>query len=259
MKKISIFIVIILLLNSSCIYKKIRYIQDKNEVFGQINEYDNRAPEYKLQISDILYIKIQSTNKEISELFDAEQANARMASFDNKGNFYLQGFSIDSSGCIVLPVLGTIKLEGLTIDQAQTKVQNKVNQLLNNTIVKVKLVSFYIDFLGEVNQQGRLLVKQDNINILDALAQIGGITDYGNRSNILIIRRTKKGTKTFHVDLTRRDLLTSDKFYMLPYDIVVVEPLRRKSFQLAVRDYSLVITTITSTITMIWLILNFKK
>ncbi len=239
-------------------YKKIRYIQDKDEVFGQIDNYANKAPDYQLQKQDILYIKISSTNSEISELFNIDSGVGRMGNMDNNGNFYLQGVTIRESGFIVLPVLDSIRVEGLTIDHAEQKVQKKVNEVLNNAIVKVKLVSFYVEFLGEVNRQGRLSVMQDDINILDALSQMGGITDYGNRANVMIIRKTKSGTKTFRVDLTKRDLLTSEKFYLLPYDMVVVEPLRRKSFQLTVRDYSLALTTITSTITMILLILRLK-
>ncbi len=240
-------------------YHKLRYIQDKDEVFEQINEYANKAPEYKLKANDILYIRISSTNNDISKLFELEANGSRNNAYDSDRNFYLQGFTLDSEGYIELPVAGKINLKGLTVDQAQFVVQKKVDEFINNGIVKLKLVSFYIDFLGELNKQGRLMVRQDNINILDAIAQMGGITDYGNRSNVLIIRKTEKGTKTFRVDLTQRKLLNSEQFYMLPYDMVVVEPLRRKSLQLSFRDYSLAITTITSTITFILLVMNLSK
>ncbi len=258
--KQTIIILLFLLLQNSCIYNKLRYIQDKNEVFGQINKYDNKAPDYKLKENDILYIKIKSTNKEISELFALTGNNlASSTTRNNNNNFYLQGFTIDKEGCIVLPVIGKLHIEGLNIDQAQEKVQKKLNEYLNNAIVKLKLVSFYVDFLGEIKNEGRLSVMQDNINILEAIAQMGGITNYGNMENVMIVRKTKTGTKTFRIDLTQRNLLNSDKFYLLPYDIVVVEPLKRKSFQLSVRDYSLVLTTITSTITMILLVLNLTR
>ncbi len=247
---------------TSCMHSKIRYIQDKNEIFGQIDEYANHPPEYKLQKEDILYIKVSSTNSEIGNLFAINSSgavNRGSRGAANSGGFYLDGFTVSDSGNIDIPVVGKLAVEGLTIDQTQVLVQQNIDKLLNDAIVTVKLVSFYVDFLGEMNSQGRLFVQQDNINILDAISQMGGVSTYGDRKNVLVVRKTPTGTKTFRVDLTKRDLLSSDKFYMLPYDMIVVEPLRRKSFRLSVADYSLVLTTISSTITMIFVLLNLSK
>lgn len=247
------------LLSSGCIHNKIRYIQDKNEIFEKISEYANEPPEYKLQKQDILYIKIASTNKEINEYFKIE-SNQQSNSQSGQGNrFYLSGFTINDTGYVIMPVLGSLYVEGSNIKEVQELVQKRTDELLNNAIAAVKLVSFNITFLGEINNQGKIAVMQDEINILDAIALAGGISDYGNKKNVLIVRQTTDGTKTFRVDLTERELLTSGKFYMLPNDIIIVEPLKSKSFQLGIRDYSLVLTTLTSTITMVLLVVNLLK
>jgi polysaccharide export outer membrane protein len=260
MKLSAILPLLLVILLSGCMHNKIRYIHDKNEVFENIEEYENKAPDYQIQASDILYIKISSTNKEINEYFEigSSQLNNQMGGGQGN-NFYLRGFCVSDSGYVSIPVLGDIYVEGFTIKEVQELVQKKTDNILNNAIITVKLVSFYITFLGEVNSQGKITVMQDEINILDAISLAGGIADYGNKKNVLVVRQTQKGTKTFRVDLTERELLTSEKFYMLPNDIVIVEPLKSKSFQLGVRDYSLLLTTVTSTITMVLLVINLLK
>ncbi len=237
-------------------HNKIRYILDKNEVFENINEYENKAPDYQIQIDDILYIKINSTNKEINEYFELNSSRLNSQTNGQGNSFYLRGFCVNDSGYVKIPVLGNIFVQGFTIKEVQELVQKKTDSILNNAIATVKLVSFYVTFLGEVNSQGKITVMQDEINILDAISLAGGIADYGNKKNVLVVRQTKKGSKTFRVDLTERKLLTSEKFYMLPNDIVIVEPLKSKSFQLGIRDYSLLLTTVTSTITMVLLVIN---
>lgn len=258
--KHSFFLFLLLsLLASSCMHNKIRYIQDKNEIFEKIEEYSNQAPEYQIQKKDILYIKITSTNKEINDYFEINTRQVGNSGGNQSNSFYLMGFTVSDSGYVNIPVLGKIYVEGYTVKRVQDIIQQKTDEHLNNAIATVKLVSFYLTFLGEINSQGKISVMQDHINILDGIALAGGISDYGNRQNVLIVRQTMSGTKTFRVDLTKRNLLSSDKFYLLPNDIVIVEPLKRKSFQLGVRDYSLILTTITSTVTMVLLVVNLLK
>lgn len=256
MKKILPIILISFLL-SSCLSKKIKYIQDKEETFEQISEYDNKPKDYKLKPEDILYIKITSTNKEINEYFNQNSRNN--TSNVQNSNFFLDGFTVNDSGFVQVPVLGDIMVEGLNMSEVSKLVQEKTDEHLNNATVLVKLVSFYLTFLGEVGSQGRLTVLQDDINILDALALAGGINDYGDKKNVLVLRKTLNGTKTFHVDLTDRQLLSSEKFYLLPNDMIIVEPLRNKTFRMSIMDYTVILTTVTSTITMVLLIMNLAK
>ena len=260
MKSTILSVFLVVLLASSCMHNKIRYILQKNERYDKIYEYSNEAPEYKIQKQDILYIKISSTNKEINQYFEVD---SRQVSGSNRGQggsaFYLSGFTVNDTGYVSVPVLGAIYVEGQTVKEIQEIVQLKTDEHLNNAIATVKLVSFYITFLGEVRSQGKITVMQDEVNILDAIALSGGIGDYGNKKNVLVVRQTDTGTKTFRVDLTKRELLTSEQFYMLPNDIVIVEPLKNKSFQLGVRDYSLVLSTVTSTVAMVLLVINLLK
>ena len=254
MNRILLISLVILTTLPSCIHNKIRYLQDKAEVFSEIKEYSNKAPDYKIQINDILYIKIASTNEEINKYFN--NSTSQTASTGENRSFFLDGFDVNDNGFINLQIIGNIKVDSLTVKEAQEKVQKRVNEYLKSASVTVKLVSFYLTFLGEVNNQGKHIVLQDNINILDGIALAGGINDYGNKRKILIVRNTAKGTKTFRVDLTKRELLNSPNYYLLPNDIIIVEPLINKSFRLSVVDYTTILTTITSTATFILILIS---
>jgi len=247
---------IFLLILPSCIHNKIRYLQDKAEVFEDINEYANEAPNYKIQKNDILYIKIASTNEEINKYFNS---NSNTSGSGENRSFYLDGFNVNDNGFINLQIIGDIKVDSLTVKEAQKKVQNIVNEFLKNANVTLKLVSFKLTFLGEINNQGEKMILQDNINILEGIALAGGINDYGDKRNVLIVRNTSKGSKTFRVDLTKRELLESPNFYLLPNDIIIIEPLKNKSFRLSIGNYTTILSTITSTITLIVLLINLNN
>jgi len=252
-----ILLLIVAILFPACLANKIKYIQDKDEAFEQMAEYVNKPKEYKLQEKDILYVKITSTNKDINEYFNLNNSNS--SNSIQNSNFYLEGFTVNDSGYVKIPVLGSIRVIGLNMKEVSALLQEQTDKYLNQAIVNVKLVSFYLTFLGEVSNQGQITVYHDHINILDALALAGGISDYGDKRNVIIVRKTPNGSKTYHVDLTKRSLLESDKFYLLPNDMVIVEPLRNKTFRMSVMDYTMVLTTITSTITMILLIMNLSN
>jgi polysaccharide biosynthesis/export protein len=260
MYKYAIVIISILLTSTSCMHNKIRYIIDSFENKGAVAEYPNPPVDYLIQKKDILSVKISTQNKEINDFFTISGQQFGNFAGGTQGNiFYLYGYTVNDSGNIVLPIVGDIYVEGKSINEIRHIVSKRVDERLNNADVVVNLVSFYLTFLGEFGSQGKLTIMQDNINIIDAVAMAGGITEYGDMKKILLVRKTEKGTKTFRIDLTERSLLLSDKFHLQPNDILIAEPMKNKSFQLGVRDYSLALSTITSTIAIILLVINLKK
>jgi polysaccharide export outer membrane protein len=259
MYRFTIAFIMFILFSSSCFHNRIRYIQDKNEQITGETDYPNRAPEYLVNKKDILYVRIASTNKEVNQLFNLSMSQSSAANSGRDNFFYLNGIIVNDSGYIYLPVVGDVFVEGKTRDEINSLLTSKIGEHVNNAEVFVSLVSFYVSFIGEFNSQGKITVMQDNLNILDAVAIAGGISDYGNKQNILVLRQTEEGTKTFRVDLTKRSLLVSEKYFLKPNDILIAEPVKSKSFQLGIRDYSLVLTTLTSTITMVLLVINLMK
>jgi polysaccharide biosynthesis/export protein len=250
----------LILLGTSCIHNKIRYIIDDKEALGKITEYPNVPVDYTIKKKDILYIRVLSSNDEVNKLFNLVMSSAgNQSSSQGASQFYLSGYTVNDSGNIILPIVGVINVEGKTMNEIREILTSRVNERINNADVMVSLVSFYLTFVGEFNSQGKISVMQDNVNILQAISLAGGISDYGNKKRILILRKTKEGSETFRVDLTKRSLLLSDNFFLKPDDILIAEPLKNKSFQLGARDYSLVLSTVTSTVAMVLLVINLLK
>jgi len=210
---------------------------------------------YKLQPADLLYVKVLSLDKNITDMFNPDILTS--VGSNNSGMFIL-GHSIDIEGNVSLPILGKVNVAGLTIDEAKQKIEQLAITYVNDARIELKLVSFKISMVGEFNHPGQYVISNDRSNIFEAISMAGDISYNGNRRNLLIVRAFANGTKTIRVDLTKRELLSSSQYYLQPNDIVYVEPYKTTVFRLRVADYSIFLTLITSTITAILLIKGIK-
>lgn len=140
----------------------------------------------------------------------------------------LQCYLVNSEGYINFPVLGLIKVGGLTKQECINYIQDLISQYVKNPIVNIQFMNFRISVLGEVNKPGSFKVSNDRISILDALGEAGDLTIYGERNNLLLIR-DNNGQKEYHrIDLTRSDIFASPYYYLQQNDVVYVEPNRSK-------------------------------
>ncbi|MEG0012332.1 MAG: polysaccharide biosynthesis/export family protein [Muribaculaceae bacterium] len=136
----------------------------------------------------------------------------------------LQTYIVDKDGYITFPILGKLKVSGLTITQISDMLINKISQDVQDPFVSVMLVNFRINVLGEVKNPGQIDVTRQRFSILDALAKAGDLTEYGVRSNVLLIRE-ENGVKTYHrLNLNDSAMLSSPYFYLQQNDVVYVEP-----------------------------------
>ena len=140
---------------------------------------------------------------------------------------------MDNEGIIDYPVLGRIKVGGLTKSECEAMIHDKIKPYLNaneNPVVTVQMSSYSISVLGEVNHPGSFQVSREKINILEALAQAGDLTIYGVRENVKLIREDANGKKQiYHINLNDANLLTSPYYYLQQNDIVYVEPNKVKA------------------------------
>jgi polysaccharide export outer membrane protein len=175
--------------------------------------------------------------------------------FQNETSLFINGYTVSDSGNIEIPVLGKIPVAGKTMDEAISSITQRANHYLKDATVIVKLISFKVSVIGEVNRPGTYNNFNNQLTVLEAVSMAGDITDYGNRRHILVLRPTATGTKTFRLDLTNPKILTSDGFFLLPNDIVYVEPIKNKSFRLNMPTISLAFSSVSTLI----LILNYLK
>ncbi len=169
------------------------------------------------------------------------------------------GYTVSDSGNITIPILGDVKVYGLTLDDAKREIERKAELYLKNSSINLKLLSFKFTVIGEVNRPGSYTNYNNQLTVLEAIGRAGDITDYGNRKRVLVIRPMEKGTNTYRINLQDKNLLEREGYYLLPNDIVIVEPLKSKPFQLNLPTTTLLITSALSTFSSLILLLSFIK
>lgn len=259
MKKISILLcaitVMAVTMITSCVsQKKILYLQNEqmlnDSVFMSIEYPNERHFDYKVQPGDNLYIRIASIDPNSTALFNVSNTVAQ-ASTNSAGNpsIYLNGYIVDTDGCIEVPMAGKIKVKDMTLNDIQNILQESIDEYLQQTVVYVKLGLFNLTILGEVTKPGQYQVYQPDINIFQAIALAGNATDYANKSSVKIIHQTPNGSQIVRVNLNDASILSSPEYYLKPNDIVYVEPLKMKQYGFTSVPYGTIISAISLLVT----------
>jgi polysaccharide biosynthesis/export protein len=248
-----LYLLVMLVLGlSSCIQKKqLLYMQD---IAAETTAtYPTALFDYRIQSGDILYVRITTMERAYQEFLEREQTSTQDRYIANEASLYLTGYTVNDEGYILLPALSRIMVKGLTIGEAEQSVQEKVDELFKDASALVKLANYKISVIGEVSRPGTYLNYQNRVTIFDALASAGNITDFGNRRNVLVMRNSDAGTMTYRVDLTKASALDSDAYFLLPNDLVIVEPNNTKVFRLNTPT----LTFAFSALSTLLLIINF--
>lgn len=248
---------LIFILSSCHSYEKLTYLQDLEET-RQADIFEKNKPGYQIQAGDLLYVQIITENQEINQLFNPLTSQNSSQNLRPESMFYTS-YLVSDSGYIEMPLLERIYVSGLNIDQVQDTIKQKAYKFLKNPQVIAKLANFKFTVLGEVKSPGVKQVTANQVNIMEALAYGGDITYNGNRKKILLLRQTSKGTQSFRINLAKGDIIDSDMYYIMPNDIIYVEPLKSTLFREQTSDYVFVISAISSTLTAVALILNLLK
>ena len=215
-----------------------------------------KVAEYVIKTNDNLYVDIQSMSPEVNALFNPTKGmgttGGTQQNFGQPSSQYLNGFMVDLSGNIKLPVIGLVAVAGKTLGETQAAIQAAADEYLKDATVKVKLLSFKITVLGEVKNPGMYYNYNNNMTVLDGISMASGVTDYGRIQKVLVMRTTHKGSKTYRLDLSNKKFLSSEGFFLQPNDVVYVEPDKYKNVKLNSPMYSLFLSTVSTLI----LILN---
>jgi len=226
------------------------YLKDMTD--QELQDHVPQKPvEYRIRPNDILYVKILTMNPEINMLFNQSQSSqyssvGTQQMYGDLTSQYLNGSIVDLKGEITLPILGNIKMEGLTIAEAQAAVNKKAGEQLKEYTVQVKLLSFKYTLVGEFRSPGIYYNYNNNITILEAISRAGGITDYGKINNLMVVRTTPAGYKSYLIDLASEKILTSEAFYLQPDDVIYARPDKNKNIALNAVTYSLLLSSITT-------------
>ena len=218
-KKIIILLVALLLLGSCASKKDILYYQDVvSNSTNQVQYLPNTV-----QVNDILYIKVVSVIPESVEPFNIQLGNGNVTSTTL---LKLQGYLVLEDGTIAFPILGNIKVKGLSV----IEIQDTISKLLldkgyvKDPTVNVRIINSKVTILGEVSSPGTFNFEEQAISLNQAIGNAGGLTINGVRKDVLLIREVD-GVRTFtRLDLTKSDLFNGPYYYVKPNDVIIVNP-----------------------------------
>ncbi len=222
---------IAMLLLVGCVGRRnINYLEDPGLSEGASKLFENRKFEYRVQVNDVLSIRVLGLDEQTHRYFNVESQNAMMGMSD--AALYVNGFSVDRNGHVQLPTIGKVKVQGLTVGEAQELMQKKINEYFTNATVILKLVSFRVSVLGDVQRPGSYFIYNNQITILEALAMAGGPNEFADKSLVQVMRQTDRGVQAVYVDMSSSSVLSSEYYYLLPNDVVYVPTLRARAGRL---------------------------
>ena len=223
---------IALMLLAACgTQKDVPYFQNAESVDLSKSQYLFDA---KIMPKDQLTITVSTTNDEAATPFNLTVPTPyTVNSRSTYSQAMLQTYLVDNAGNINFPILGSIHVGGLTKSQAEKMIQDQIKPFMaeaENPIVTVRMPGYQISVIGEVARPGTFTVSREKISILEALAQAGDLTIYGQRQNVQLIREDSTGQKSIHIfDLTDANIINSPYFYLQQNDVIYVTPNKVKA------------------------------
>jgi polysaccharide export outer membrane protein len=257
LKKLPLYVAVfsfLLVFFSSCkSYEQLKYVTDAgpDELLKEEGYEVTRATK-TIQPQDYLYIKIYSLDEKVSSIF-----YNRNNTFNT--DLKLISYQVNDEGSIDFPFAGKIHVENLTIEQAKDKLQTELSKYLKNISVTVRFVGNKITILGEVGAPGEYPYFDDKINVFQAIGFANGIADYGNKENILLIREKNNAITYNYMDLTKKNIAESEYYYLLPNDIIIVDPINAKYRNLRQRDLAFLSTVLSAVTTIVSLYFAFNR
>lgn len=241
--------VITIVLSGACApVHKLKYVYD-DEPGTVSNVFHNDRSEKTIQPYDYLYVKIFSLDERTNSIF-----NERSYNIDNE----LLSYAVDDNGDISMPFIGNINVKDLTINGARDKIEKSLAVYLNNVSVIVRFVSNKVTVLGDVNRPGQHAFYDEKVTVFQALGFAGGTTGFGDLSNVTLIREKDNVINYHYLNLTKKNIASSEFYYLLPNDIIIVNPINAK--YRALRDYGLDVTSaILTTVLAVLSIINLSR
>ena len=230
-RKAKLLLGVLLLLTGCTSYQKIPYLQD----FETVNATEEVTAMYDAHIrpKDLLTITVNTTDPEAAAPFNLtvqSAANSNLTQWVTQ-QAALQQYLVDNQGNIDFPVLGELHLGGLSMNEAESMIREKLQPFLKETpIVTVRMVNYKISVLGEVAKPGTFIINNEKVNVLEALAMAGDMTIWGLRDNVKLVREEEDGKRNIVVlDLNRADIVKSPYYHLQQNDILYVSPNKTKA------------------------------
>ncbi|MGA9324938.1 MAG: polysaccharide biosynthesis/export family protein [Salegentibacter sp.] len=226
-----LFLVGVMLALTSCIStKKTTYLQDNSREIDSIISIQRMRKPYRIQTGDLLSIRVKALDQELVGMFNPVGETSLGATTEE--NVYFDGFTVDDHGNIRVPTLGEVNVLGFTVEEVRGKIEEKLLAHYfkeeANLFVTVKLAGIRYTTLGEIGT-GSQVVYKDQVSIIEAIANAGGIEEFGDMQHVKIIRKNPQGEEIHEIDLTSINATKSPYYYIQPNDVILVNALPQKN------------------------------
>ena len=211
---------LLVIITSCAETKQFAYFQDMSN--DGVTPQVSMPVDIKAQVGDQLSININAQDDRLQKMF-----NLSMVSSGGSSNQTRLVYTVDSKGCITLPVLGEVKVLGLTREQIAALVSQelKARELLSDPLVVVQFQNAFVSVLGDVGNPGRINFDKDNMTIIDAIAQAGDLQATGKRARVFVLRQVNGKQQMYAVDMAKAEsIYSSPVYYLQQNDIIYVEP-----------------------------------
>jgi len=187
-----------------------------------ISNYEQYIP--KIQKNDILTIAVTAADPKVTAPFNPV-SSMTTSNLNQSVDLALRPtYTVDVDGNIMLPMLGKVRVEGLTRLQAIEKIRSELSQYIKDPGVNMNFNNFRVSVLGEVAHPGSFIMPTERVTILEALGMAGDLTIRGVRQNVTLIREINGQKSMHHLDLTKQETLNSPYYYLAQNDVIYVEP-----------------------------------
>jgi polysaccharide biosynthesis/export protein len=250
----SILLLIITTALTSCVqYEELLYFR---------KDVENPRPQFpsdsiqntivlQIQKNDVLSITVNTFDMELSAPFNLLSSQMAANAGSTGTVSPLVSYIVDENGQIDFPVLGKLTLKGLTVSEAKELIHKELLTYLKDPVVNIRLISFRVSVIGEVNRPGTFIISNDRLTVLEALSMAGDLTPYSNRANILVVRE-QNGIRQFgELNLQSAEIFKSEFYYLKQGDVIYIEPTEHKEGMVRDQfaDFVPVITAIFTGIT----------
>ncbi len=242
---------------SSCISsKEVKYLQN-DETKEVKTSYINKPADYKIQFGDNLYIKLSSLEPEVNLILTPNtQTNVSQGAYAKYKDIYY----VNTEGYIVLAQLEKVYVKGYSLEQVRDTLEHKISIFFDRISVDVRLAENYVTILGEVNKPGRYLVDfNDKISVFELIGMAGDLNYEANRSIVKLLRKNNDHIDVSYINLLDADILGNEYYYLLPNDIIYVEPLKAVFWDEKTMPFTSTLALILSVTTSILVIIAYLK
>lgn len=200
---------------------------------------------YKVRPFDNLHIKVTDFQDNTSNYFNSENRQGILTSWN--AQLYFTGYMVNDSGFINLPIIGYQKVAGLTLEEIKDKLDKMLEPHIKFASSTVKLSNFRVSVLGEVVNPGVQFIYDERVSLLQVLSNAGGLTPFANIRKVKLVRE-RDGYKTIdHFDLSKTGFLSTRSYNLQPNDVIYVEPLSSRTFNINTQTLSILLSAISVT------------